>query len=70
MNVIQRDQLLAVLTKYQPHLTKQPEKCKGFEYRFNIVGKLPKATTSRIIPFALRNKARIQIQAMIEDEIL
>jgi len=27
----QRDQLLAILMKYQPHLTKRPEKCIGFE---------------------------------------
>jgi hypothetical protein len=27
----QRDQLLAVLMKYQPHLTKRPGKCVGFE---------------------------------------
>ena len=47
LNEIQRDQLLAVLMKYQPHLTKRPGKCKKFEYHFNVVGKLPKATSSR-----------------------
>ena len=36
LNEIQRDQLLALLMKYQPHLTKQPGKCNGFEYHFKI----------------------------------
>jgi len=42
LNENQCDQLLAVLVKYQPHLTKRPGKCNGFEYHFNIGGKLPK----------------------------
>jgi len=70
LNEIQRDRLLAVLTKYQPHLTKRPGKCNGFEYHFSIVGILPKASSSRTIPFALRDEVRTQIQAMIEDGIL
>jgi len=49
LNEIQRDQLLAVLMKYQPHFTKRPGKCKGFLYLFTVVGKLPKATSSRTI---------------------
>jgi len=49
LNEIQRDLLLAVLMKYQPHLTKRPGKCKGFEYHFSIMGKLPKATSSRTL---------------------
>jgi hypothetical protein len=55
LNEIQRDQLLIILMKYQPHLTKRPGKCKGFEYHFNVVGKLPKATSTRTIQFALRD---------------
>ena len=47
LNDIQRDHLLAILMKYQPQLTKRPGKCNGFEYHFNVVGKLPKATSSR-----------------------
>ena len=70
LNEIQRNQLLAVLMKYQPHLTKRPGKCNGFEYHFNVEGKLPKATSSRTIPFTLRDEVRTQIQAMIEDGIL
>jgi len=49
LSEIQRDQLLAVMMKYQPHLAKRPGKCKGFEYLFNVVGKLPKATSSMTI---------------------
>ena len=49
LNEIHRDQLLAVLVKYQPHRTKRPGKCKGFGYHFNVVGKLPKATCSRTV---------------------
>jgi len=45
LNEIQCDLLLAVLMKYQPHLTKRPGKCKGFEYHFKVVGKLPKANS-------------------------
>ena len=45
LSEIQRDQLLAVLMKYQPHLTKRPGKCRRFEYHFNIVGKLPNSTS-------------------------
>jgi len=56
--------------KYQPHLTKRPGKCKGFEYHFNVVGKLPTATSTRTIPFALRDEVRAQIQAMVKDGIL
>jgi len=57
----QRDQLLAVLMKYQPHLTKRPWKCNGFEYHFNIVGQLTKSVSSRTIPFALRDDVHAQI---------
>jgi len=49
LNEIQRDRLIAVLTKYQPHLTKRPGKCNGYEYHFNILGKSPEATSSRTI---------------------
>ena len=66
----QRSRLLTVLTKYQSHLTKRPGRCTGFEYHFNIVGNLPKSTSSRTIPFALRDEVRTQIQAMVEDGIL
>jgi len=66
----QRDQLLAVLMKYQPHLTKRPGKCNGFEYHFDIVGKLPKSASSRTIPFALRDDVRAQIQDTLTDGIL
>jgi hypothetical protein len=45
LNEKQRGQLQAVLKQYQPHLTKQPGKCTGFEYQFNIVGKLPKSAS-------------------------
>jgi len=65
-----RDQLLAVLMKYQPHLTKRPGKCNGFEYHFNIVGKLPKSAGSRTLPFALRDDVHTQIQGMLNDGIL
>jgi hypothetical protein len=70
LNENQRDQLLAVLMKYQPHLTKRPGKCNGFEYHFNIVGKLLKSASSRTIPFALRDDFRAQIQDMLNDGIL
>jgi hypothetical protein len=69
LNENQRDQLLAVLMKYQPHLTKRPGKCNGFEYHFNIVGKLPKLASSRTIPFAFRD-VRAQIQDMLIDGML
>ena len=36
LNEIQRDQLLAVLMKFQPHLTKRPGNFNGFEYHFKI----------------------------------
>ena len=49
LNEIHRDQLLAFLIKLQPHLTKRPGKCSGFEYHFNVVAKLPKATSSMTI---------------------
>jgi hypothetical protein len=52
LSVEQRGQLLAVLTKYQSHLTKRPGKCTGFEYHFNIEGKLPKSASKSTIPFA------------------
>ena len=42
----------------------------AFEYRFNIVGKLPKSASSRTIPFALRDDVRAQIQDMLIDGIL
>jgi hypothetical protein len=70
LNEIQRDQLLTILMKYQPHLTKRPGKCKGFEYHFNVIEKLPKATSTRIIPFALRDEVRAQIKAVVKDGIL
>jgi hypothetical protein len=70
LNENQRDQLLALLMKCQPHLTKRPGKCSGFEYHFNIVGKLPKSASSRTIPFALRDDVRPQIQDMLIDGIL
>ena len=70
LNESQRDQLFAVLMKYQSHLTKRPGKLNGFEYYFYIVGKLPKSTSSRIVPFALRDEVRAQIQAMVKDGIL
>jgi len=66
----QRDQLLAVLMKYQPHLTKRPGKCNGFQYHINIVGKLPNSASSRTIPFALRGDVCAQIQGMLNDDIL
>jgi hypothetical protein len=66
----QRDQLLAVLVKYQPHLTKRPGKCNGFEYHFNIVGNLTKSASSRTIPFALRDDVHAQIQGILNDGIL
>jgi hypothetical protein len=66
----QREQLLAVLKKYKSNLTKRPGKYKGFEYHFNVVGKLPKSAGTRTIPFALRDEVRPQIQAMNEDGIL
>jgi hypothetical protein len=66
----QRSRLLSVLTKYQSHLTKQPGRCKGFEYHFNIVGNVPKSNSSRTVPFALRDEVRSQIETMIEDGIL
>jgi hypothetical protein len=56
--------------KYQPHITKRPGKCNGFEYQFNIIGKLPKSASSRTIPFALRDDVGAHIQDMIEDGIL
>ena len=56
--------------KYQPHLTKQPGKCNGFEYHFNTVGELPKSASSRTIPFALHDDACAQIQDMLSDGIL
>ena len=49
LNETQRDKLLAVLMKYQSHLTKRPDKSKRFEYHFNVVGKLHKATSLRTI---------------------
>jgi len=66
----QRDQLLAVSMKCQPHLTKRPEKCNGFEYHFNTAGKFPESVSSRIIPFALRDDVLAQIQDMLNDGIL
>jgi hypothetical protein len=69
-NENQCDQLLAVLMKYQPHLRKQPGKCNGFEYHFNIVGKVPKSASSRTIPLALRDDVRTQTQDMLIDGIL
>ena len=69
LNENQRDQLLAVLTKYQRHLTRRPGKCSEFEYQFNIEGKLPKSASSRTISFALRD-VRAQIQDMLIDDIL
>jgi hypothetical protein len=70
LNENQCDQLPVVLMKYQPHLTKRPGKCNGFEYHFNNVGKLPKSASSRTIPFALRDDFRAQIQDMLNDAIL
>jgi hypothetical protein len=64
LNENQRDQLRAVVMQYQPHLTKRPGKSTGFEYHFNIVGKLPKSASSRTIPFALHNEVGAQIQFM------
>jgi hypothetical protein len=61
---VKRDQLLAVLTKYQSHLTKRPGKCTGFEYHFNIEGKLPESASPSTIPFALRKEVAAQIQVM------
>jgi hypothetical protein len=49
----QLEQLLAVLMKYKSD--KQPGKCNGFEYHFNVVGKLPKSISTRTIPFALHD---------------
>ena len=70
VNETQRNRLMAVLIKYQRHLTKRPGKCTGFGYHFNIVGKLPKSGSSRTIAFALRDQVRAQIQDMINDGIL
>jgi len=36
LNGNQLDQLLAVLMKYRPNLTKRPGKCNGFEYHFQL----------------------------------
>ena len=49
LNENQRDQLLTVLVKYQPHLTRRQGKCNRFEYQSNIEGKLPKSASSRTI---------------------
>jgi len=68
LNEIQRDQLLTILMKYQPHLTKRPGKCKRFENHFYVVGKLPKATSTRTIPFALRDELRAQIRLWLRTE--
>ena len=70
LNEKQRDQLLAVIMKYQPHLTKRPGKCNGFEYHFNTVGKLPKSASSRTNLFALRHDVLSQIQDMLNYGIL
>ena len=67
LNGNQLDQLLAVLMKYRPNLTKRPGKCNGFEYHFNIVDKLPKSASSRTIQFALRDDVSAQIQVMLID---
>jgi hypothetical protein len=56
--------------KYQSHLTKRPGKCNGFEYHFDIVGKLPKSASSKTIPFAFRDDVRAQIQDMLTDGML
>jgi len=48
----------------------RPGKCNGFEYHFNVVGKLPKSVSSRTIPFALRDDIRAQVQDMLIDGIL
>jgi len=70
LNEKQCDQLLTVLMKYQPHLTKQPGKCTRFEYHFNTAGRLPKSAISRTIPFALHDEVRAQIQDMLNDGTL
>jgi hypothetical protein len=62
LNEKHRDQLRAVVTQYQPHLTKRPGRSTGFEYHFSIVGKLPKSARSSTIPFALRSKVGAQIK--------
>jgi hypothetical protein len=66
----QREQLLAVLMKYQPQFTKRPRRYHGFEYQFIIEGKLPKSASSRTIPFALRDEVRAQIHDMLIEGIL
>ena len=70
LNESQRDQLLAVLIKYQLNLTKRPGKCNRFEYHFNIISKLPKLASSRTIPFALRDHVRAQMQDMLIGGVL
>jgi len=49
---------------------KRPGKCTQFVYEFKIEGSMPHSANSRLIPFALRNQVREQIQEMLKDGIL
>jgi hypothetical protein len=66
----QEKDLYNVLIRYQQNLTKRPGKCTKFEYEFKIEGSIPSSANSRLIPFALRDQVRDQIQIMVNDGII
>jgi hypothetical protein len=60
--------MLAINIEQQ--LTKLSGKCIQFAYEFTKESSMPHGSNSRPIPFALRNNAREQIQAMLKDVVL
>jgi hypothetical protein len=61
----QKEQLFALLLRYKSHLTKQPGRCNQFEYKFEIIGDMPKSRNARPILFSFKTQVREQIQEML-----
>jgi hypothetical protein len=70
LNENQRDQLTRSLNEVPATSHQGTREMNGFEYHFNIVGKLPKSASSGTITFALRDDVRVQIEDMLINGIL
>ena len=66
----QKERLYTLLSKCRSHLTKRPDRCNHFEYKFEMTGDMPKSRKARPIPFALRAQVKEQIQGILKDNIL
>jgi hypothetical protein len=66
----QRERLFEVLVKHLKNMTARPEKCKLFNYKFQVETGHPIVGYSRPIPLSVRPGVKEQITQMVSDDIL